>query len=114
MAIDTAILDRDFANILADMPETATIGADPPFTVNRTNIRNELQSRSRDFIDNYQLTLIFRVRDFTEASPVIVQPSTGDKLTFDSRTYRVMATDDSPDGVSLRVHLQAEYSGDLT
>ena len=112
MVMSKDSLDRDLQGILGDLPETATFSGDE-FTVNRTNIRKELQSRDRDFIDNYQFTLIFRTRDFTQATPVKTQPTRKDKIAFEGMTYRVMMTDNSPDGVSLRVHMQAEFSGNL-
>ncbi len=113
MVLSQDIFDRDFTNIRDDLTEEAIFAGDT-FTVNRTNIRKELQNRDRDFIENYQLTLIFRTRDFTEATPVKALPTSGKTLVFDGRTYRVITTDDSPDGVSFRVHLQAEFTGNVT
>lgn len=106
MAISTTALAADHAAILADLPETMAHGVDTDITCNRVSMQaRELAIQDRDFVATYRFTLSALASDFT-ATPV-----ENDTVTYESTTWTVLRTDESPDGVDLRIHVGDEYAG---
>jgi hypothetical protein len=104
MALSTTTLAADHAAILADLPETATIGA-TSYSCNRVSMQSRsLELQAGRFIADYGFSLSFA------ASELTTDPAIGSTLTYSGVVFRVIGTDLSPDGVERRVHLASRYS----
>ena len=110
MVFDRSKADTEFGNILAEDPESATIGTHD-FTCNKASLRRqELEQRLQENIENYQFTLSFQASDFRGGEDSEPEPVRGDKLTYGGTIYRILATDKSPDNVELRLHMGSKSS----
>ena len=89
--------------MILDLDQTADFGS-VTFPVNKTILTKELKTRTRDFQENYNFSLIFIPADL---DPL---PVRGDLVTWDGIEFRVMDIDESPDDVTSRIHLESKYS----
>lgn len=106
MALSAATLAADLTAIHADLPETASFGALSGLACNRVSMQSrEIESRGREFADTYRFSLSFRAAVFTAGLP-----AAGDVLTYEATVWRVLDTDESPDGAEIRVHLASRYA----
>jgi len=106
MARNTTTMDRHLQMVHADLPESLTFGG-VVYACNRCSMSaRELDARQAEFADDYLLSLALRVGALDGATA----PVEGDTLTYESTTYRVIGTDESPDGLELRMHCGGEYT----
>jgi hypothetical protein len=111
MAFSQSALDADLAALHADVPDSFLFTEEDEdegtYACNRISPKREvLESRLRDKISDYQLTLGVRHVLFETKAPV-----EGEKLTYDGRIYRILMVDADPVyGVDLHLDLGSEYT----
>jgi len=101
MGIDTTIWDTDLVNMIADMPETMTFGAQSvSVMIGDADKSHELSLDGYD--EEIPLTVEARVESFTSNTP----PDVGGKVTIASVERRVIRQTISPDGKLVVLQLE--------
>ena len=103
MAFDLTAARKTARNILEEFPRTANFSGND-FLCNKTILTKELQNRTRDWVENYNFSLIYILADISPA------PVRGGTVIFEGITFRIMDVDEAPDDVTARIHLEQRYS----
>ena len=106
MVISTDALNETHGFLIADMPDTATVGGEV-ITCNRSNRLAQKEGRRQDIIDGFMFTLIFQVSALADAG--VSAPVPGNTITYRSTVYRVLDTDESPELLELRTIMGSRY-----
>jgi hypothetical protein len=100
MPLDTTALDRDLAEITADLPVTITVGG-VSYSVSAADESMAHDLELAGYADDFDV-------EFTVRVSVLAMPAIGTKLNYNARTYRVQKTMPSPDGISYRMQCKEE------
>jgi hypothetical protein len=96
--MNPAALDRDLAAMTADLPVIVTIGG-APFTVDATDETLTQNLEAAGYSADYDA-------EFTVRISVLAMPAAGTRLTHNGRSYKVLRTQPSVDGVSYRLQVK--------
>lgn len=102
MSIATA-RDTEYAAALTEWGETLTLGASAYACASCSLRGSELRALPTEMRDSYQVTVALRRASITSA------PAVGDKVTYRSKTLRVLRVYESQDRVELRLDLGTEF-----
>ena len=104
MAINTAQLDADLGAILADLPESVTIGV-TVYQCNRCSMtKADYETRKRETVANTTQILAVQISDLSAL------PAVNHTVTYESTVYRILELAESPDGLELRLFLGGRYA----
>ena len=105
MALDTTMLARHLAKMIADLPATLVwSGQTLTDGVTASEIDHSRDLEMPGYYANNDLECVAPVASFSGSTT----PDVGDTLTVDGVTYRVGAISEAQDGVSVRLMLKRE------